>query len=73
VGKNTARGVVTDKYGMTIVDLNKIGYKDEPFVLANDVTIFYVIDMSSILQIKKADDKKITDNEPKRHIVLPGK
>jgi hypothetical protein len=29
--------------------------------------------MSSILQIKKADDKKITDNEPKRHIVLPGK
>jgi hypothetical protein len=73
VGKNTARGVVTDKYGMTIVDLNKIEYKDEPFVLANDVTIFYVIDMSSILQIKKANDKKITDNEPKRHIVLPGK
>jgi hypothetical protein len=65
---------MTDKYGMTVVDLNKIGYKDEPFVLANDVTqVFYVKDMSSIPQIKKADDKKIIDNEPKRHIVLPGK
>jgi hypothetical protein len=74
VGKNTARGVMTDKYGMTIVDLNKIGYKDEPFVLANDVTqVFYVKDMSSIPQIKKADDKNIIVNEPKRHIVLPGK
>jgi hypothetical protein len=56
------------------VDLNKVGYKDEPFVLPNDVTqVFYVKDMSSIPQIKKADDKKIIDNEPKRHIVLPGK
>jgi hypothetical protein len=64
----------TNKYGMTIVDLNKIGYKDEPFMLANDVTqVFYVKDMSIIPQIKKADDKNITDNEPKRHIVLPGK
>jgi hypothetical protein len=72
--KNTAGGVVTDKYGMAIVDLNKIGYKDEPFVLANDVTqVFYLKDMSSIPQIKMADGKKITNNEPKRHIVLPGK
>jgi hypothetical protein len=31
---NTAGGVMTDKYGMIIVDLNKIGYKDEPLVLA---------------------------------------
>jgi hypothetical protein len=30
-------------------------------------------DMSIIPQIKKVDDKKIIDNEPKRHIVLPGK
>jgi hypothetical protein len=37
---------MTDKYGMTVVDLNKIGFKDEPFVLANDVTqVFYVKDM----------------------------
>jgi hypothetical protein len=66
--------VGTDKYGMTIVDLNKIGYKDEPFVLANDVTqVFYVKDMSSIPQIKNAGDKEITDHQPKRHIVLSGK
>ena len=27
-----------DRYGMTVVDFKKIGYKDEPFVLAKDVT-----------------------------------
>ena len=33
---------------MTIVDFKKIGYKDEPFVLAKDVTqVFYVKDMAS--------------------------
>ena len=66
---------MTDKFGMTTVDLNKIGYKDEPFVLANDVTqVFYVKDMSSKPPIiKKGDDKGVVNNEPKRHIVLPGK
>ena len=58
---------------MTVVDLNKIGYKDEPFVLANDVTqVFYVKDMSSKPPIKKGTEKAVAD-EPKRHIVLPGK
>ena len=58
---------------MTIVDLNKIGYKDEPFVLAKDVTqVFFVKDMCSIP--KRSGNKKNTnDIEPKRHIVLPGK
>ena len=42
-------GVQVDKpYGVTTVDLNNLGYKDEPFVLANDVAqVFYVKDMSS--------------------------
>ena len=42
-------GVQVDKpYGVTTVDLNNIGYKDEPFVLANDVAqVFYVKDMST--------------------------
>jgi hypothetical protein len=42
-------GVKVDQlYGMTIVDLKNLGYKDEPFVLANDVAqVFYVKDMSS--------------------------
>ena len=63
-------GVTIDRYGMTIVDLSKTGYKDEPFVLAKDVTqVFYVKDMSS--KPKKGVSKSV--NEPRRHIVLPGK
>jgi len=27
-------GVTKDQYGMTIVDLSNLGYRDEPFVLA---------------------------------------
>jgi hypothetical protein len=30
-------GIRKDQYGMTIVDLTKIGFKDEPFVLAKNV------------------------------------
>ena len=37
--KTTGGGVVVDnQYGMTTVDLNNIGYKGKPFVLAKDVT-----------------------------------
>ena len=71
---NKGGGVKTDNFGMRIVDLNKIGYKDEPFVLANDVSqVFYVKDMSSKPSIKKGADNKSIADEPKRHIVLPGK
>ena len=53
---------------MTTVDLNKVGYSDEPFVPANDVThVFYIKDMSSKGKKGKGPD------EPKRHVVLPGK
>ena len=47
--KVTEGGVTVDnEYGMTIVDLSNIGYKDEPFVLAKDVNqVFYVKDMST--------------------------
>ena len=66
-----SRGVVTkDQFGMTIVDLNNLGYRDEPFVLAQDVAqVFYVKDMSS--KPKKGMNKQ-TD-EPKQHIVFSGK
>ena len=49
------KGVKVDQlYGMTIVDLNNLGYRDEPFVLANDVAqVFYVKDMSSKPRKKK--------------------
>ena len=68
---NRAGGsVTTDQYGMTIVDFKKIGYKDEPFVLVKDVTqVFYVKDMAN--KTKRNQGK--SDDEPKLHIVLPGK
>ena len=52
------------------MDFKKNRYKDEPLVLAKDVApVFYVKDMSS--KPKKNQGK--SDDEPKRHIVLPGK
>ena len=72
--KLTGGGVVVDqKYGMTTVDLNNLAYMDEPFVLANDVAqVFYVKDMSTKMR-KRNQQKKISSDEPKRHIVLSGK
>jgi hypothetical protein len=46
--KLTGGGITKDQYRMTIVDLNDLGYRDEPFILAKDVAqVFYVKDMSS--------------------------
>jgi hypothetical protein len=40
------KGVVKDKYGFITIDLNRQGYKSEPFVLAKHVTqVFYVPDI----------------------------
>ena len=66
----TGGGVIVDhQYGMTIVDLNNLGYRDEPCVLAKDVNqVFYVKDMST--KPKKGKNNNVSDNEPKRHIVL---
>ena len=56
---------------MTIVDLNNLGYRDEPFVLAQDVAqVFYIKDMSSK---PKKGIKKQKNHEPKRYVVLSGK
>lgn len=36
-------GVRTDKYGLTLVDLSRLGHKEEPFVMASQVQqVFYV-------------------------------
>jgi hypothetical protein len=65
-------GVTTDRYGMTIIDLKKIGYKDKPFVLAKDVTqVFYVKNITS--KSKKDISSKSKNDEPKCHIILLGK
>jgi hypothetical protein len=67
-------GVTVDQhYGMTTADLNNLGYRNEPFVLAKDVNqVFYVKDMSTKLKKGKTNDNS-SDNELKRHIVLSGK
>jgi hypothetical protein len=68
--KLTGGGVTKDHYGMIIVDLNNLGYIDEPFVLAQDVAqVFYVKDMSS----KPNKGRNKQTDESKRHIVLLGK
>jgi hypothetical protein len=73
--KLTGGGVKVDQqYGITMVDLNNLGYRDEPFVLANDVTqIFYVKDMSTKPRKRKDKKTNTSQDEPKHHIVLPGK
>ena len=55
------------------MDLNNLGYRDEPFILAKDVNqVFYVKDMSTKPKKGKNNDND-SDNESKRHIVLSGK
>ena len=75
--KLTGKGVDIDEYGMTTVDLKELGYRDEPFVLAKDVTqVFYVQDMSSKPRKDKSRNKSSfvgAGDEAKRHIVLAGK
>ena len=68
--KATRGGVTVDnQYGMTTVDLNNIGYKDELFVLAKDMNqVFYVKDMFT--KPKRGKNNNDPINEPKRHIVL---
>jgi hypothetical protein len=42
------KGVVQDKYGFICIDLNRQGYKSEPFVLAKHVAqVFYVLDTTN--------------------------
>jgi hypothetical protein len=61
-----------EQYGMTTVDLNNLGYLDEPFVLAKDVAqVFYVKDMTS--KPRKITKANTSCDESNRHIVLSGK
>jgi hypothetical protein len=56
-----SNGVKTDKYGMTNVNFRFLGYREQPFVLAKDVTqVFYVNDPNPA-------------NREEHHIVLQGK
>jgi hypothetical protein len=49
--------VNVDNYGLTLVDLNNLGHKDDPWVFADRVAqVFYVL-----------------NPEPGKHIVVSGK
>jgi hypothetical protein len=53
---------------MTTVDLNNLGYRDKPFVLANDVAqVFYMKDMSS--KPKKGNIRQQIRHSRKRNIM----
>jgi len=57
-------GVSLNNYGLRIVDLSKVGYKDDPWVLGNRVAhVFYAQDLS--IENKKAGKQK--------HVVVPRK
>src|SRR3954464_666941 len=59
---------------MKTVDINKLGYGEETFVLANDVAqVFYVKDTSSKTTKRKDKEANTSYGEPKRQIVLSGK
>jgi hypothetical protein len=56
---------------MTTVDLNNLGYRDEPFVLANNVAqFFYAKDMFTKPKKGKNNQTNTSYDEPKGHIVL---
>jgi len=45
---NSNNGVQTDEFGYTLVDLDKVGHRDEPFIMAAHATqVFYVKDPSN--------------------------
>ena len=72
LGQHEWRGVKVDQlYGMTIVDLKNLAYRDEPFVLAKDVAqVFYVKDISTKPRNRKDKKTNTSCYEPKCHIVL---
>jgi hypothetical protein len=55
-----------DNYGIRVLDLSKVGYKDDSWILANHAAqVFHA------KQIIYSNEKKSTD-KPK-HVVFPGK
>ena len=52
---------------MTTVDLKELGYRDEPFVLAKDITqVFYVQDMSG--DAEEEDDDFAPQPNHQQHV-----
>jgi hypothetical protein len=53
-------GVNVDNYGLTLVDLKNLGYKDDPWVLADRVAqVFYILDSETGKHIIVSRKQKI--------------
>jgi hypothetical protein len=49
-----------DNYGLTVVDMENVGHKDDPWVFANRVTqVFYVLDPETGKHIVVSTKQKI--------------
>jgi hypothetical protein len=56
-----------DNYGVRVLDLSKVGYKDDPWIMANRAAqVFYAE------QILSPNDQKKSTDKPK-HVVFLGK
>lgn len=46
VDSGSPRGMKTDQYGFTLVNFNRLGFRDDPFILASQaMQVFYVADL----------------------------
>jgi hypothetical protein len=55
---NHPQGVELDEYDFTLIDLNNVGHKDDPWILLEHVVqVFYVLELEY----------------EKKHVVIPGK
>jgi hypothetical protein len=53
-------GVNVDNYGLTLVDLKNLGYKDDPWVLVDRVAqVFYILDPEIGKHIVVSEKQKI--------------
>jgi hypothetical protein len=56
--------VSIDNYGLTLVDLKNVGYQNDPWVLANHVTlVFYVLDLETGKHVVVSRKQKIVGVE----------
>jgi len=55
-----------DNYGQRVLDLSKVGYKDDAWILTNRAAQVFYVD-----QILSKDEKK--NSQKPKHIAIPGK
>ena len=58
--------VIVDNYGVRVLDLSKVGYKYDPWILANHATQVFYAKQNLSKNEKKSIDKS-------KHVVFPRK